>query len=50
MFTTSKDMYVFISSTYHDTHAERRCLIKRVFPAPHEKLLCTHVHFGAVDL
>ena len=45
-----KTVRIFISSTFHDMHAERDHLVRFVFPELKEKYRKNHVHLIDVDL
>ncbi len=45
-----RDVYVFISSTFNDMHAERNYLVKRVFPALSEWCAAHRLRLRDIDL
>ena len=47
---TWRDVYVFISSTFNDMHAERNYLVKRVFPQLSDWCASHHLRLRDIDL
>ena len=45
-----ENVYVFISSTFNDMHAERDYLVKRVFPELSEWCAARKLHLVDIDL